>query len=229
MRKKIKKDKPRILILAPHVDDTEFGLGVSIQRWLEERNATIFVVVFASGSYTRSDGEYVCGNRRSEEFQKGMNVLGVDLFSQCTSYLENDGYSWNYKMLVTDIERYVSNFSATEVYTCLPSFNQDHQVLYNATMTAFRLGLAEGVSLYAYEYPGNAWGPVPPSVGKKYVIASSEHKRKKLSALMCHKTQFHGRMGSGVDPVSAVRLMEQRGAEIECDFAEVHYVIREIV
>ena len=83
---------------------------------------------------------------------------------------------------MSQIEGEITAINPTEVYVCLPSFNQDHRVLYDATLTAFRPG-AQLASLYAYEYPGNAWGPTPPEHGRRYLVVEQDEIVTKIEAL----------------------------------------------
>lgn len=218
---------PRLLILAPHIDDAEFGLGAMSQRRLILEKAAIRVLIVASGSYTRSDGEEVAKHQRHEEMTNALQFLGLNDFSTHDGFPENGGLMWDYGKLVSTIEREVRKFEATEVFTCLPSVNQDHRVLFDATITAFRPGMTQA-SLYSYEYPGNAWGSQLPPFGKKYVVATPNHVHRKIEALRLHKSQFEGRKVA-VNPEAASILARQRGAEIGVEYAELIYVLKEII
>ena len=83
------------------------------------------------------------------------------------------GARLDYGRLVSQIEGEIKAINPSEVYVCLPSFNQDHRVLYDATLTAFRPG-AQIASLYGYEYPGNAWGPNQPEHGRRYLVVEQD-------------------------------------------------------
>jgi len=215
----------RVLILAPHCDDAEFGLGASIQRWREE-GATIQVLIASCSDYQRSDGNPVCAKQRLIEARKAFDLLGVSGWKSGGWFKENQALSVDYGRLVSLIENEIKVVDATDVYVCLPSFNQDHRVLFDATMTAFRPG-AQLASLYAYEYPGNVWGPTPPETGKRYLVVDMDEIQTKIEALEMHETQFAGR-SAGVGPQAAVTLARQRGAEIGSQFAELVYMLKEI-
>ena len=218
---------PRLLILAPHIDDAEFGLGGMIQRRLILEKAAIRVVVISTGSYTRSDGVEVLASRRNEEMHTALQYLGLDDFSAHEGFPENGGLLWDYGKLVSMIEREVRKYEATEVFTCLPSFNQDHRALFDATITAFRPGNL-AANLYAYEYPGNCWGGGDPKFGRRYITVLPNHVLRKIEALRLHKSQFDGRKVA-VGPEAASILARQRGAEIGVEYAELIYVLKEII
>jgi N-acetylglucosamine malate deacetylase 1 len=214
-----------ILILAPHCDDAEFGLGASIQRWREE-GASVHVLIASCSDYSRADGQNVCGKGRLIEARAAFEHLGVNSWKSAGWFKENQALACDYGRLVSQIEGEIKAINPSEVYVCLPSFNQDHRVLYDATLTAFRPG-AQLASLYGYEYPGNAWGPNQPEHGRRYLIVDHDEMATKIEALDLHKSQFEGRT-AGVRPQAALVLATQRGAEIGTKFAELVYVLKEI-
>ncbi|MEY9560439.1 PIG-L deacetylase family protein [Sinorhizobium fredii] len=214
----------RVLVLAPHADDAEFGLGAAFLRWQAEYEPWVRVVIAACGDYVRSDGRPVQATERLAESARALSYLGVREIENAHWFAENQGFSCDYAGMVTGIEKQLETFRPDMVFTCLPSFNQDHKVLFDATITAFRNGYPD---LYAYEYPGNAWGPPPPEFGRKYLPADERHVEAKIKALAMHKSQFDGR-AAVVDPEAARTLARQRGAEIGVPFAELCYVVREI-
>lgn len=217
----------RRLILAPHHDDAEFGLGAVIQQWLAAGDQ-VRVVVFAHGSYKRPDGTKVEGRIREAESAAALKHLGVQSYYFGAWFPENGAMERPYGSLVSGVEQVVRDFEATDVYVCLPSFNQDHDRLYAAALTAFRPG-AQTASLFAYEYPGNAWGPKPaPMFGRRYHPVTKVEVDRKIAALHLHESQFKGRAG-GVNPAAAEILAVSRGLEIGEQYAECVYVLKEIV
>lgn len=216
--------KPRLLVLAPHCDDAEFGVGAYLKRM--SGDADIRVVIFGHGSYTNVEGDTVSGADRMKEAIAALEILGVDDVVFRQGFTENQGLSADYPALVTMIEKEVIDFSPDTVFTCLPSFNQDHRVLYDATVTAFR-PINLRANLCAYEYPGSSWGIDLPSWGKRYLRTTPESFNAKMDALRAHKSQFENRT-VGVGPEAAYVLMRQRGAEIGVSHAELVYVMREI-
>ncbi|MCO5157848.1 MAG: PIG-L family deacetylase [Aquamicrobium sp.] len=215
----------RHLILAPHHDDAEFGLGIAIQGWLA-RGDSVRVVIAATGSYRRADETYIDGTLRMEETSLAMNILGVTDWRAAGWFQENGALEAGYGELVQRIEKEIAEADPTDIYVCLPSFNQDHRALYDATVTAFRPG---GVTacLHAYEYPGNGWQYPVPQVGRRYHPGTDGAVLGKINALRAHRSQFEGR-AQGVNPDAAHALAAVRGAEIGVAYAEVTFLIREI-
>ena len=49
----------KVLVLAPHADDAEFGMGGYLCRMAREEKSKAQVVIFAYGDYVRADGPRV--------------------------------------------------------------------------------------------------------------------------------------------------------------------------
>ena len=64
----------RILILAPHTDDGEFGCGGSISRWVGE-GKDVYYVAFSSARKSVTPG--MPKNILEKEVQKATRVLGI--------------------------------------------------------------------------------------------------------------------------------------------------------
>lgn len=218
----------RILVLAPHADDAEFGIGAFIYRSVAKGDH-VAVAIAACGSYTRQavDGttETVPGAVRQVEARTALKHLGVTDVRFGELFEENRALETSYSNLVKRLELLVRAFEPTDIYVALPSFNQDHRVLYDALVTAIRPGVTNA-NVYAYEYPGNCWGPPLPTTGKRYLVCSPDEARRKIEALNMHKSQFDGRWVL-VGPEAAKALMVLRGLEVGPDGAELVYVIRE--
>lgn len=214
-----------LLVLAPHADDAEFGLGAYLCKCAKQY-AVIAVVIAASGDYTR-DGQVISGAERRNEAVAALRHLGVQKIAFSSFFEENKALSADYVSIVSKIEELIETLKPDEVFVSLPSFNQDHRVLFDATMTALRPGRGNDVKLYGYEYPGNCWGPPPPTTGKKYLVATPETSVRKIQSLKMHRTQFDNRFVA-VGPEAAVALLVQRGSEIGVPAAELVYLLREI-
>ena len=218
----------KVLVLAPHADDAEFGVGGYLHRMAREKTAAAQVVIFAYGNYVRANGECVTFEERKAETAASLALLGAD-HKFVEGFYENYGDTGPSK-LVGQIEMLIDTVRPDELFVCLPSFNQDHTALYRATITALRPGRADRVKrVWAYEYPGNCWGPEAPLWGHCYVRLSSEDFNAKMSALLEHASQ-----GFGVDHARHVgmagmcALAALRGSECGTSWAELFYLLREI-
>lgn len=218
----------RMLVLAPHADDAEFGIGGWIARAKEEGVGVFNVVIAATGDYRRSDGGFVTENLRKREAAEAFKLLGVDAWRAAGWFSENGALAADYGRIVHLIAREIDHWQPTEVFCALPSFNQDHRVLFDAFVTALRPGMHKGVkNVWAYPYPGNCWGPAPPREGRCYLKLEQRHVDVKMQALAAHQSQWDGR-SVGVNPQASLINMQQWGSEIGEPYAELVYLLREV-
>jgi N-acetylglucosamine malate deacetylase 1 len=218
----------RALIIAPHADDAEFGLGGLLQT-LRRNNWAVRVVILAAGDYRASAGRYIRSEDRQREAKNALDHLGVDDVAFPRTFAENGALETPYTELVDSVEHHIRQFCPSHLFTCLPSFNQDHRAVFDATITATRPGRTPSLKrIFAYEYPGNCWGPDTPSWGKVYVPLPKALLGRKLNALRKHESQFNGKAGEHISLGGAEALARLRGSECGADYAELLYLLREV-
>lgn len=214
----------RLLVFAPHIDDAEFGCGGLIYK---RTQLGLFsrVLVLSNSDYHRQ-GKKISKSDRRQEAEAAAVHLGCEMVI-AEGFDENEALNTDYARLVDGLQREIAQQEADCVLVCLPSFNQDHRVLYDAFITATRpVDHMPARQLWAYEYPGNAWGPQPPQHGH-YVRLTTSEMHSKLNALREHKTQFTDRTGH-VTPNGALALAALRGSEVGVEYAEKFYLLRSI-
>ncbi len=204
--------KDTVLILAPHIDDAEFGLGGTIAK-LKEMGKDIHVAVFS-----------MCEKSTPQGFEVG--VLEQELYTSL-EFLdiakENiHAYDFEVRLFPTlrqDIleEMVVLNKKIDPDLVFMPSssdIHQDHQTIYNEGVRAFKYS-----SLLGYEMPWNNFG----FHSYVYVSLTKEQMDKKKKALKLYKSQAH-RPYSNIEFLDA--LAKLRGTQIKHDFAESFELIR---
>lgn len=112
------------LIIAPHVDDDVLGCGGIIDK-------DTFVLY--------------CGLNESDLANRPSMKMRLDEADKAAVYL---GHSYillenkvnNYKIpdLIAPIEKLINDLAPEEVYIPYPSYNQDHRVVYEASLVALR-------------------------------------------------------------------------------------------
>jgi LmbE family N-acetylglucosaminyl deacetylase len=219
----------KVLVIAPHADDAEFGMGGYIRRMIREGTGEPTVGIIAGGDYVDRFGELVTGEARLEETIKAMSILGVRSHCTLAAAPENKFDLVGQAVLITAVDTLLEMDSYNEVFICMPSRNQDHVALHAATLAAFRPGRWDRVSrLWGYEHPGNSAGPVQPLVGRCHVRLPLQDMTTKLRALEAHATQFSGKVKGHDGPEGATALAVLRGSECGGDFAELFWLLREI-
>jgi LmbE family N-acetylglucosaminyl deacetylase len=220
----------KMLIIAPHADDAEFGLGGYLHRMARERRIATTVGVVAGGDYVGRDGVLVKGDVRQAETARALGILGVRTHVSLGWLKENNFDVAGRAAVIDAVDHLLGLDSFDHVLVCLPSHNQDHEALYRATLAAFRPGRWPGVKqIWAYEHPANGSWNTQPTTGRCYVSVSQEDMAAKVRALNEHASQFGSRKPNHDGPDGAMALARLRGSEIGVPYAEVFWLLREVL
>ena len=217
-----------IASLSPHSDDTELGIGGSISKWTSV-GAEVHIFVLASGNASTAAQSTDQRHRREEGILSAKRLgASVEFLNLAPDSQFNAAPRGPF---VEALEEVLMRKTWDRLYIPLPSFHQDHTVTYEAAIAALRprKTLRPPSKVLAYEYPGQAWGPVPPTTGKVYYPISGDNLFAKREALMEHRTQWVADPTApmiGLDAVDS--LARLRGTECYSEYAEMAYLIREI-
>ena len=224
----------RLLVISPHADDETAGAGGLMYR-IKQAGGEVFVMVLTVGDldhYDSKDGQTLA-NTRADELSNAMNVLGVDDWEICFNdsdiHLRLDNIPR--RDIVSRIERdsklAIDKIKPTMLALPAPSFNQDHEVLYKAGITAARPHLAnlkpfQRVVL-TMDAPQLSWSA--DSFKPNFYVDISDCLDKKLEAFRCHASQLRPDPHQG--GVEAHRILaESRGREISVMAAEAYECMR---
>lgn len=205
----------KILILAPHTDDGEFGCGGSINRWAGE-GKEVYYIAFSSAEKSVPAG--MPKDILKKEVREATRVLGIPpdnliLFD----YPVREFPSYRQQIL-EDMVRLGSELKPDLVL--LPSTadtHQDHQTISQEGFRAFKR-----ISMIGYEMPYNNL-----SFSTNLFVALEErHVNQKIEALKCYKSQVD-RFYAAEDFIKS--LARVRGTQIGIEYAEVFEVIRWVI
>lgn len=228
----------RLLVIAPHADDETAGAGGLISR-VKADGGKVFVMVMSVGDLDHFTGtrQRVPGKQRADELAAAMKTLGVDDYD---IVLKDSSLHMRLDTLARrELVNYIESESrlATEktrptmIVLPAPSFNQDHEAIFKAGMTACRPHLAklkafQRIVLVA-DAPQLAWGKER-FFPNFYVDISGVHLQRKLAAFACHKSQLRPSPHQGA--LDALRLLaEARGREISVAAAEAFECLRVVL
>ncbi len=170
----------KILILAPHTDDGELGCGGSIAKFLEQ-GKEVFYAAFSLCRKSLSEG--LAPDTLEIEVKAATKVLGIKPENlKLFDYDVRNFYATRQDIL-EDMVRLKKEINPSLVLTpCSTDLHQDHQVVHNETLRAFK-----DVSIIGYELPWNNL-----SIRTNFFITLSEkHIAKKVEALKEYKSQAH--------------------------------------
>ncbi|MFH1023819.1 MAG: PIG-L deacetylase family protein [Planctomycetota bacterium] len=229
--------KQRLLVVAPHADDEVAGAGGLIAR-TKDAGGKVFVMVVSTGDLDHFDGRrgHTHGTTRDRELAAAMRLLRVDdyeiLFRNSDQHLRMDALPR--RDLVNWIERKgrlaTEKTRPTMIVLPAPSFNQDHEAVHQAGITACRPHLATLKSfqrmVLVADAPQLAWGTV--RFHPNFYVEITKFLPKKLAAFRCHRSQIRpSPHQGGVDALEYLARM--RGREISVEAAEAFECLRFVV
>jgi LmbE family N-acetylglucosaminyl deacetylase len=226
--------KQRLLVLAPHSDDEVIGNGGLISK-VKDQGGEVFVQVFTIGQLNHYDGtkESVEADTRFSEFRAVMDYFQVDdcevVFRDDYRHLRLD--QTPRRDLVDIIEKSgklsIDHIRPTMVALPAPSYNQDHEALYRAALTACRPHLPEikpfQKCVLVSDAPQLCWGDY--RFRPNFYVDITGYLSKKLHAFTLHKSQQRADPHNG--GVESLRFLAmKRGREISVEAAEAYHCLR---
>lgn len=232
------KDK-RILVVAPHPDDEAIGCGGTILKAVSQ-GAEVAVLVVSVGDLVRvgDGGQRRTASERELELERVRGFLGVTrteiLKSDEESHLRLDAVPRRDLTALIEREAALSlvNFKPHIVLLPAPSYNQDHEAVCRAGLTACRphdpSALPVPPVVLLYEYPPNSWClPQERFLPGLYVDVGAFLERK-LEAYGLYLSQARGGLHQN-SPENIRHLALLRGREVGVEAAEAFQVMRLLV
>lgn len=205
----------RILILAPHTDDGEFGCGGSISKWVDE-GEEVYYVAFSSAEKSVPTG--MPKDILKKEVQEATKVLGIPSDNLSLFDYPVREFPAHRQQILDDMIQLANELKPELVL--LPSTadtHQDHQTISQEGFRAFKK-----ISMIGYEMPYNNLS----FTTNLFVTLEERHVNQKIEVLKCYKSQF-GRIYATGDFVRS--LARVRGAQIGVKYAEAFEVIRWVI
>lgn len=174
----------RTLFLAPHTDDVELGCGATLARCVEECE-TVDVVVFSTAGQSLPEGSDP--DRLTKEFLKAMEEYKIPRERLHVYDYQVRRLNYSRQEVLEDLVQLRSSIRPNIVFT--PSggdVHQDHQVVHNESLRAFK-----NVTMLGYELPWNHFH----FETRVFTNVSEEHLATKLRALQAYKSQFEKNRG----------------------------------
>lgn len=208
-------NKDRILILAPHTDDGEFGCGGSIAK-LSEKGAEIHYVAFSSCRASVPEG--FPDDILVREVKAATEILGIS--PQNLHILDFPVRRFNHyrQEILEELVKHQSQLKPDIVF--MPSQNdlhQDHHVVAMEGIRAFKQ-----TTIFAYEIP---WNNINFST-QAFIKLDETHMKTKLEALKKYESQ----MAKPYANEEFIRgLAKARGVSSGGEYAEAFEVVRLIL
>jgi N-acetylglucosamine malate deacetylase 1 len=233
--------RQRLLVVSPHADDETYGCAGTIAR-VKALGGEVFVVLVSIADLVHyGDGpdlphkKLVTQQTRLDEFESVMKLLGVDdwdvLFTDERTHLALDTVPRKelVRLLESDGRLAIDSIRPTMVLLPASSYNQDHEALYRACVTATRPGAAGEKHtvpfVLAYDNTSLFWVPEQVRFHPTVYVDVSEFLGVKLDALRLHASQLREPLYHG-SPEGLELATKVRGREVGVAAAEGFVLLR---
>lgn len=211
-----------VLVLAAHPDDETLGCGATIAR-LSDEGYSVQLLTFTDGVGSRGEN-----SNRNDVLKSVQNVLGLSSYSY-GNFPDNKMDS----VPLLDVCKFIENNVTTTpdiIFThhrgCL---NVDHQIVYKATLTAFRPQLGNNTKILSYYVPSSTdYNIMNFFLGNVHYNVVN-YKDIKLKCLKeCYDKEMrkypHTRSYENVE-----NLMKVWGSEVGLEYAEKFELVRQVL
>jgi LmbE family N-acetylglucosaminyl deacetylase len=202
----------KVLVLSPHTDDIEFGCGGTISR-LDDQGAEIHTAVFSH-----------CETSVPEGYPKDVLLVEMHNSSEVLNIKKEHRHIFDYPVRKFSeyrqdiLENMVSLKKEIEPELVLTTstfdVHQDHEVISNESIRAFRFN-----TLLGYELP---WNNLE-FTNQLVVNLKKSHIEKKVEAIKCYKSQNFRSYGN---PELFIDEAVVRGIQNKRERAEIFEVIK---
>lgn len=205
----------KILVIAPHTDDGEFGCGGSIARFIDE-GKEVFYVAFSTAE--ESVPEPWPKDILKTEVKEATKRLGIQTDNLTIFNFKVRELSYQRQNVLEKLVKIKNDVCPDLVF--LPSSNdlhQDHSTVYIEGVRAFK-----NTTILGYEIP---WNNIE-FQAEAFVTLSEENINKKINALDAYNSQ-KGKSYANEDFIRS--LARTRGVQIGSLYAESFEVIRWVI
>jgi N-acetylglucosamine malate deacetylase 1 len=202
----------RVLVLAPHTDDGEFGCGGTMAR-LVEAGTDVRYVAFSIA--TRSLPEGFPPDALSSEVKAAIAELGISEVNLTVHDFDVRTFPVHRQDILELLVALWEEWRPDAVFQpSLHDIHQDHQVIAAEGLRAFKR-----TTILGYEIPWNNFD----FAYQAYVSLSEAHIERKVSALSKYASQQHRRYS---DPDYIRNVARTHGINVNREYAEVFEVYR---
>lgn len=204
----------KVLVLAPHTDDAELGCGGTMIRLLEQ-GVELYVAAFSTARASLPPGSDPDLLRK--EFNAAMDKLEIPESRRFIYDYQVRKLSYSRQEVLEELVELKQKIDPEMVL--LPSgsdLHQDHQVMYNEGLRAFK-----EITVWGYELP---WNHITFSA-QAFVSLTETQITKKWEVLKLYESQIDKQRNYFTEEFIK-GLARVRGVQVKSDYAEAFEVIR---
>jgi N-acetylglucosamine malate deacetylase 1 len=202
----------RVLVLAPHTDDGEFGAGGTMARLVAE-GSDVRYVAFSIATRSLPDG--FAPDTLSREVREATAELGIPESNLIVHDFDVRTFPQHRQDILELLVALWEEWQPNAVFQpSLHDIHQDHQVIAAEGLRAFKR-----TTILGYEIPWNNFD----FAYQAYVALKNEHVERKVAALAKYASQQHRRYS---DPEYIRNVARTHGINVNREYAEVFEVYR---
>jgi LmbE family N-acetylglucosaminyl deacetylase len=208
----MKNNKKKIIVLAPHTDDGEFGCGGTISKLIEEGH-TVFYVAFSACE--QSVFPQFPKDILITEVKEATKELGISSENLILFNYEVRTFNYRRQEILEDLIKLRKNINPDIVFMpTLQDLHQDHYTIATEGLRAFK-----NKTIFAYEV---LWNNLNFNTSTFYSL-SEQQINNKINALKKYQSQAHR---TYADENFIKSLATVRGVQIGVKYAECFETIR---
>lgn len=207
--------KKRVLVLAPHTDDGEFGCGGTISKFINEGHDVYYA---AFSACQQSVLPQFPSDILITEVKEATRILGIDPSKLILFDYDVRTFGYQRQDILDDLIRLRADIQPELIFMpTITDVHQDHHTIAEEGMRAFKFN-----SILSYELPWNNFSFSTSS----FVHLSEDDIQTKVNALQAYQSQAH-RPYSDEDFIRS--LARTRGVQIGTRYAEAFELVRWII
>lgn len=208
-------NKSKILVLAPHTDDGEFGCGGTISKFISEGHDVYYA---AFSACQQSVLPQFPSDILITEVKAATQILGIPSSNLILFDYDVRTFGYRRQEILDDLIKLRSEINPDLVFMpTITDVHQDHHTIAEEAMRAFKFS-----SILSYELPWNNFSFTTSS----FVHLEEEFIKTKVNALQAYQSQAH-RPYSDEDFIRS--LARTRGVQIGSKYAEAFEIVRWIL
>jgi len=207
--------KKRVLVLAPHTDDGEFGCGGTITKLINEGHEVYYA---AFSACQQSVLPQFPSDILITEVKEATAILGIQPSNLILFDYDVRTFGYNRQAILDDMIKLRAEIQPELIFMpTITDVHQDHKTIAEEGMRAYKFS-----SIFSYELPWNNFSFHTSS----FVHLNEEFIQTKVNALKAYQSQAH-RPYADEDFIRS--LARTRGVQIGTHYAEAFEVVRWII
>ena len=221
----------KILVITPHTDDELFGVGGTLLRLKKEGYQIKICLMSCSDRYMRHLDKIVTEKEQWSEFVNVCKEISTEdpiKFDTNNTRLEEIP---QHKM-VRWLDGIIENYQPNVIYTCEPSYHQEHKDVFRATMSACRLTFGKGLldEVLLYESPTSTWSDNENKFTPNIYVNIEPYINEKIRIFRdCYKLQHTTKERLNLSEEGIIKHAIYRGYESGLKMAESFKSVRKII